>query len=230
MKEYYIYKHTNKTNGKSYIGQTSNIKSRWRESSYKNNRKFYNALKKYGWDNFTHEILEVCDENNVDERERYYIEFYDSINNGYNLESGGNKNKHLSEETKEKLRKFNQGKKHGKRSPEIVEKVRKANLGKHRSAEYILKRSEQVKEEYRTGKRTAAFLGKHLSEETKEKLRLCNKKTCKRVRNKTTNEIFESLHLASKKYNVAKTSISHACRGIRKTAGGYEWEFLEKEG
>ena len=82
MKEYYIYKHTNKTNGKSYIGQTSNIKSRWRESSYKNNRKFYNALKKYGWDNFTHEILEVCDENNVDERERYYIQFYDSINNG----------------------------------------------------------------------------------------------------------------------------------------------------
>ena len=48
----------------------------------------------------------------------------------------------------------------------------------HKDNEKLL---EQVKEEYRTGKRTAAFLGKHLSEETKEKLRLCNKKTCKNI-------------------------------------------------
>ena len=227
MQIHYIYKHTNKINGKSYIGQTKNIKDRWKPSSYKNCTKMYRAILKYGWDNFTHEILRECDETDVDFWEVYYIGFYDTINNGYNSESGGNKHKKLNAETRKKLSEINTGKKYGKRSPEIVEKIRIANLGKQRSEEYKQKRSELVKNEYKNGKRVAPFFGKHLSEETKEKLRLSNKNICKKVKNKTTNEIFESLHLASKKCNVAKTSISHACRGIRKTAGGYEWEFLE---
>ena len=53
-----IYKHTSKTSGKVYIGQTNNINVRWKPGAYRNCAKFYAAIQKYGWDDFEHEILE----------------------------------------------------------------------------------------------------------------------------------------------------------------------------
>lgn len=46
-------------NGKVYVGQTCNLSERWRNNgkNYFNSIKFYNAIKKYGWDNFTHEVV-----------------------------------------------------------------------------------------------------------------------------------------------------------------------------
>lgn len=57
--DYIIYVHVNKQNGKLYIGQTQNIKSRWSGNGkdYKKCPGFYNAIKKYGWDEFEHIIL-----------------------------------------------------------------------------------------------------------------------------------------------------------------------------
>lgn len=87
--EIYIYKHTSPS-GKCYIGQTSDIKRRWREKSYKQCPKFFNAIQKYGWENFEHEIVCICHTSEeADEKERYYIQYYDSINNGYNITAGG---------------------------------------------------------------------------------------------------------------------------------------------
>mgnify|MGYP002658749408 CR=1 FL=1 len=59
MMSYCVYKHTNKINGKVYIGQSSNIKERWsrKGTCYKGCTYFYNAIQKYGWDNFEHIIL-----------------------------------------------------------------------------------------------------------------------------------------------------------------------------
>lgn len=89
---YIVYKHTS-PKGKSYIGITKNETSRrWGKNgnNYKPQTKFWNAIKKYGWDNFTHEILE---ENlsllTASEKERYYIKKYDAIKNGYNVDEGG---------------------------------------------------------------------------------------------------------------------------------------------
>lgn len=91
MKTYCIYKHT-LPNQKVYIGQTCDIKRRWRASSYVGNCLFYNAIQKYGWENITHEILEdnlTLEEAN--EKEKYYITLYQSTNRqyGYNLRAGG---------------------------------------------------------------------------------------------------------------------------------------------
>ena len=56
---YCVYKHTNKINGKVYIGQSMNPKDRWSRQGhqYKGCTYFYNAIQKYGWNNFIHEIL-----------------------------------------------------------------------------------------------------------------------------------------------------------------------------
>lgn len=90
-----IYKITNKVNGKSYIGQTRyTLEFRWRQHQHKkDNTYFHNAIKKYGVDNFTLEILEECDVENLSSREIFYIAKYNTFSNGYNLtlESEGNK-------------------------------------------------------------------------------------------------------------------------------------------
>ena len=60
MNNYIIYAHINKINNKVYVGQTcQNPEKRWDYGSgyKKHNLHFYNAIKKYGWDNFEHEIL-----------------------------------------------------------------------------------------------------------------------------------------------------------------------------
>lgn len=90
---YIIYKHTNKINNKCYIGQTiHSLKLRCGNNGngYKKCTKFYNAILKYGWDNFTHEIImKNLTKIEADFWERYYISFYNSIENGYNIEIGG---------------------------------------------------------------------------------------------------------------------------------------------
>lgn len=91
-----IYKITNQLNGKCYIGQSVNIENRWKQHVYegthnRKNNKFYNAIKKYGIENFLFEIIEECSlsSNELDQRERYWINYYDSFNNGYNSTLGG---------------------------------------------------------------------------------------------------------------------------------------------
>lgn len=93
MKEKYIYKITNKLNGKSYIGQTSDYHRRFIEHKAKGygNEKtkvLYYAFDKYGIDNFTFEVIEDKTEK-YNEREKYWIKYYDSFENGYNMTEGG---------------------------------------------------------------------------------------------------------------------------------------------
>ena len=100
-------------NGKKYIGQTKyTLEQRaQRGSNYKSSPLVYHAIQKYGWDNIQKEIIECSSEEEMDSRERELIAKYKTtdINFGYNLEDGGNKNKHLSEETKKKLSELNKG-------------------------------------------------------------------------------------------------------------------------
>ena len=95
----YIYKITNKINNKCYIGQTiHNINSRFKEhiNASKHNTGcplIGKAIAKYGEDNFEIELIEEIDSELLDEREMYWIEFYNSNNldYGYNLTQGGKK-------------------------------------------------------------------------------------------------------------------------------------------
>ena len=92
----YIYKITNISNNHIYIGKTNRtIEERWKEHLKDanradfGNRPLYRAINKYGKDNFNIEQIEECSEDEVDEREKYWIEYYGSFKNGYNATCGG---------------------------------------------------------------------------------------------------------------------------------------------
>ena len=92
----FIYKITNKVNGKSYIGQTiQNVKERFYQhcatkcSQAVLNMVIHKAITKYGKSNFTIEVIEEVESANLNDRERYWIRYYDSYNNGYNSTEGG---------------------------------------------------------------------------------------------------------------------------------------------
>lgn len=93
-----IYKITNNINGKSYIGQSINILQRWK--AHKNKFKteeypLYRAMRKYGIENFSFEIIEECSEKDLNEREIYWIKFFQSFGEkGYNLTRGGEGQRH----------------------------------------------------------------------------------------------------------------------------------------
>lgn len=85
----YIYKITNKVNNKSYIGiaRDRNVTLRWNEHLYSNN-KLNNEIKKYGIESFMFETIEVLKnitQSELFKKEKFYIDKYDSINNGYNV-------------------------------------------------------------------------------------------------------------------------------------------------
>lgn len=90
-----IYKITNQINGKIYIGQSQNISQRWkahRKHYQKDDYPIYRAMRKYGIDNFSFEVIEECSLEELNDKEKYWIKYYDSHNpsNGYNLTDGGN--------------------------------------------------------------------------------------------------------------------------------------------
>ena len=92
-----IYKITNKINNQSYIGQSVDIEKRKKEhlrniSDYNLNNSIYQALRKYGQENFSFEVLEECNKEELNDKEVYWISFYDSYNNGYNMTPGGDFN------------------------------------------------------------------------------------------------------------------------------------------
>ena len=92
----YIYKITNKVNNKVYIGQTvKTVEKRFQQHKNNSNKEYfsqivlYKAFNKYGIENFICEQIEQIPNNLLDEREKYWIEYYDSYFNGYNSTLGG---------------------------------------------------------------------------------------------------------------------------------------------
>ena len=106
----YIYKITNLINNKCYIGQTiKNIEERWNrhkrdafnKKNYNYNYPLYKAFRKYGLENFSFEIIEECNISELNEKEIYWIQYYDSYKNGYNQTTGGKGNRLLDLDEKE---------------------------------------------------------------------------------------------------------------------------------
>lgn len=92
-----IYKIENLVNHKCYIGQAVDINKRWRRhhetctdiTSREYEYPIYRAMRKYGIDNFSFEIIEECLREELNEKERFYVEKYNAFFNGYNQTLGG---------------------------------------------------------------------------------------------------------------------------------------------
>lgn len=105
-----IYKIENLINRNSYIGQSVNIYKRWqseKEAAFNPRHEAYNyplscAFRKYGIENFSFNILEECQREELNEKEIYWIAQYDSYNNGYNQTPGGDTVLHMCKLTPQK--------------------------------------------------------------------------------------------------------------------------------
>jgi group I intron endonuclease len=179
-KTYIIYKVTNITNNKYYIGLTSrDFEIRRYEHIYESNSnsvfKFHQALRKYSSDMFTWEILESGLETIkiANEREIHYIQHFDSYSNGYNMTKGGGgrDNYFFSSLTKERMKQakidkplsIDHANKIGDslrgipKSEEHRLNVIKSITGLKRSEEYCLKTSKRMEGKYLGNKNPAAI-------------------------------------------------------------------------
>lgn len=234
MKDYCVYKHTSPS-GKVYIGITKlNPEMRWKNGrGYRNQKYFSCAIEKYGWENFSHEILfSKLTREEASRKESELIAFYKSNQRefGYNIESGGfngvvnddmrrkmsesHKGVKLSEEHRKRIGESLKGRKF---SAETLEKIRVGNIGKKASEEARAKMSK-------------SHTGLKPSEETVAKWKESNQSMFVAVDQKDliTDEIinhFASSMDAFRLTGIDSSSIVKCCRGKRKSAGGFKWQY-----
>lgn len=246
-KKYCVYLHKNKINGKVYIGQTcQNPNKRWDNGrGYETSPKFYNAILKYGWDNFEHIILQDnLSQFEANELEFKLIQLYQSQNDdyGYNITSGGSNFSH-SEETKKKIGISNsialKGHKMSEEQKQLLSQLFSGEgnpfYGRHHSEE-----TKQKISEHRKGKNIGKdhpMFGKHHSEEELQKMSDNRKsKGGKKVKCINTGEIFTTMMDAARWCGLKNaSSIGQVCNhtGKQKTAGKHPitqeklyWEFV----
>lgn len=228
-KIYCVYKHTS-PNGKVYIGITGQKpKYRWDNGNgYKQNTYFYNAIQKYGWENFEHEILftELTKEDACT-KEKELITLYDSTNRnkGYNLSVGGELSALgaiLSDETRRKMSKSRTGEKNH-------------FYGKHHSKETKKIISDKAKKRTRpeeTKRKTSETLKGHIvSEETRKKIsdKHSKKPVVQLNQNNDIMATYISIMEAHRQTGIRRAGISACCRHKQKTAGGFIWRYKEDE-
>ena len=196
--EYTVYKHTSPS-GKVYIGITKN-KPEYRWNKGKGYRKdqllFYRAIKKYGWDNFTHEILYTgLSEKDAKNIEISLIKQYKALGLSYNITDGGdggrglhNKRKKMSDETKLKMSKSRKGLLAGNKNP---------MYGRYETAPAY----GRFGKEHPASKKVYQYdlLGNFIKE-------------------------WDCLSEVQRHLNILVTHITACCNGRQKTAGGYIWK------
>lgn len=180
MKEGIIYITTNLKNGKQYVGQTIKKLSE-RISEHERIKKtlpFSRAIKKYGIENFKW-FSYSCPEEDLDWHERFLIKELNTLApNGYNLDSGGHKNKHHHETTKEKISEKNSGEKNGMFNKHHTEEAKQKMKGKvpwNKGIPHTEETKEKIRKNLPDQKReNNPFYGKHHTIESKEKIRLAH--------------------------------------------------------
>lgn len=232
MTEYVVYKHT-APNGKCYVGMTSqSLERRARDGrAYAECTAFYNAILKYGWGNFEHEVLasgltydEAC------EKERFYISECHSLTTewGYNLATGGNVNKVMSEESRRKISQTLTGRKRVPHTPETKLKISVANRGKKqppRCDEYRKKLSDSLKGRVFTPEHRANISKAKTGSATSGK----NNSHPRSVLCVETGIVFDTIKEAGEFTGGSSKNIISCCRGRLKTSGGYHWQYVDKE-
>lgn len=204
----YIYKITNKVNGKVYIGQTRNlIEHRWQHHLYKGrnpdrpdtNYPLYRAMRKYGLENFSISQVEEVDNQFLDERECYWIQFENSLTpNGYNCDLGG---KGVSRFNHEEILKY--------------------------YFEVAMENAEETSRYFNCSPQTVL---KILETKGLEGQGRYQKILQISLKDGSIIKEFNSLITAEKELGIGHTQLWSAVNGQAKTAGGYAWTKIDSYG
>ena len=197
---------------------------------------FSSAIKEFGWENIKHEVLyENIPQEEAQRIEKKLINEYKSDNRefGYNIECGGLLHDTTSEETKQKLSNINKGKFAGEKHPNYGKKLTEeqkryisektklamANLTEEKRKKMVDngksnkgKKKPPITDEHRKNNRIA-HLGKGAISVTQI--------------DKTTGErtVYSSAKEAQDKTGISRAHIASVCKGYRKSAGGYLWQY-----
>jgi group I intron endonuclease len=205
------------TTGKKYIGQTVEKMQRRVARHFRtvNETKISRAIKKYSKYDFVCGILEeVGDKNLLDEREQYWIKFYDTVENGFNIKEGG-----------KCVRGF-------KQSQSSIEKRRLKLIGKSLSEEHKQKISKahkgKILSKETVDKMIAYRTGKNLTDSCKQKISKAHSKNTYELKNiDGTILIIKNLAKFCRDNNLSQSYFSRIMRGERKTYKGWTIKILD---
>ena len=236
-----IYKITNNLNHHFYIGQSIHIQKRWKE-----HRKTFNenkmtttvlqkAFHKYGFENFSFEIIEECEPDKLNEREIFYIA---TLKPEYNMNEGGTGNKGyvVPDEIKKVLSRKGR-KQWDSYDDETRKRIIKNQLigprkGKHRSEETKKLLAEKTRDYFRRNGGMPEEQKRKISKAHKGKLRPNDERNFKPVMGVAENGM--TVYFPSGKYatiilEMYKDAVTHCISGYRRTAGGFTWKHCSRE-
>ncbi len=220
MEAWKIYKHTNKINGKCYIGQTcrKNLNERWNNGKGYNGTVFAKAIEKYGWDNFEHEIIEdnILTQEEANEREQYWIEYYGSYGeNGYNMTRGGDdrsdKGLEVYQIDPETLK--------------VIKEYKSALFASRENNNATIAFCCNREEKYKHYIKAAGFYWcykKDWSEDWQPKVGF-EHRVCQIDKDGNLVKIWESASEAKRELEIECSNILRCCKGQQNSAGNYYW-------
>ena len=221
MDKYSLYIHTNKKNGKRYVGITKREppESRWgtNGNNYRESPHLYSAIQKYGWDNFDHELIHSgMTRDDACLLEKHFISFYKTQNRdyGYNVFEGGTAPS-VPEEVRQKMSKSMMGNKNclGRvTSEETKRKISGSQKGR------------PLTEEHRKALCKPKSVTYPCSEERRQRI-IAAKKDKKSVICIETGVIYPSIHECARQMNIPATSICAVLNGRHNSTSGYHFKY-----
>ena len=224
-----IYTITHRDTGRVYVGQTRGVvKRRWQmhcAPSNKNKRGIGGAIAKHGKDAFDFCVLDLAEGHaQLDHKERFWIDRLNTLTpNGFNLETGGNSQKIVTEESRQRRRasfsrwlelnpdrsSFGNGARGRKRRPEEIAAIKAGLTGRQVSKET----KERIAAKQRGVPKSRDYT-----------LRMARGRMKGLVLQRSDGIFFQSYLEASEAAGVSKPAIRHAANGKTKSAGGFTWK------
>lgn len=225
-----VYQITNNITQQIYIGRTINgIDERWKEhivdaNNYRDNAILHSDMRKYGYENFSIQIIEDnIVENQLDDKEKYYIETFKSRKeyNNYNMTDGGSGTYGCSKLDRNDIETIYEMLNDIEKYPHIDEIAQIFNVDESTIAKInkgVYWKNEHIIYPIRKTKLTRRDNGKNKGK---------NNPRAHGVRCLELDLVFDTINDANKYFGVKQSHIGDCCKGKRNLAIGYHWENLK---
>ena len=219
-----IYRIHNIITKQDYIGQTNNIYYRWRRhKALYDNCAIHMAIKKYGIENFEFSIIEECSEQELDEKEKYWIAYYDSYRTGYTETDGGKRPTHTN--CDRAIEAYDLNGNYIKTYNSISAAARELQCEPSLISAVIQKRRPTAKGyQFKAVDDTTTIITPFI----KKKSGPIGKAVIQYDLNDNFIAEYISASEAARRTGLHSQNISGVCRGVKKTCGGYKWKYKDE--